>query len=260
MEIWSDLFRDIGRYFLLTARFSGIGFIPVFSMRNVPVRWRAAFVMIVAFLGWQAGFTEHYTVNAFSFAFYTDLFAELILGMSLALVVHFVFAGLQMAGQVMDTQMGFGIVNVIDPITGTSAPLLGNFQYILAMFIFLNLDGHVQILQALQSSYEFIPAGAVDVFRTGSLTWYFINMFGGIFLTGFRLASPIMASLLITDFVLGFITRTVPQLNVFMVSLPIKILLGFVFLFLLIPFYIIVFNQLMNQLFEQVMQAIRVLS
>jgi flagellar biosynthesis protein FliR len=122
------------------------------------------------------------------------------------------------------------------------------------------MNGHVEMLEALRASYEFIPVGAVDFFRTESLTLLFSSLFGGVFLTGFKLAVPIMAALLITDFVLGFITRMVPQLNVFMVSLPVKITLGLLFLWMLIPFYIIILNNLLLQMMDQVMEVIRVLS
>jgi flagellar biosynthetic protein FliR len=175
-------------------------------------------------------------------------------------VVHFIFAGIQLSGQYLDTQMGFGITNVLDPMTGTSMPLLGNFQYILCMFVFLEIDGHIQLLEAMHASYEFIPLGGVNWFQVETLTMYFSDLFGGIFLTGFKLAAPIMTALLISDFVLGFMTRMVPQLNVFMVSMPIKISLGMLFLWLLIPFYITILNKLLVQMLDQIMQVIQVLA
>jgi flagellar biosynthetic protein FliR len=260
MDISALLLDDIGRFFLLMLRFSGIGFIPVFSTRNVPAQWRVVFILALTLLSWQSGLAGTYTGDFFNLAYYGSLFLELILGLSLALVVQFIFAGIQMSGQYLDTQMGFGITNVLDPITGAAAPLLGNFQYVLCMFVFLEIDGHIQLLEAMRASYEFIPLGGVNWLQVETLTMYFFDLFGAIFLTGFKLAAPVMAALLISDFVLGFMTRMVPQLNVFMVSMPVKISLGMVILWLLIPFYIIILNKLLDQMLNQVMQVIRVLS
>jgi flagellar biosynthetic protein FliR len=260
MDISASLLEDIGRFFLLIVRFAGIGFIPVFSTRNVPVQWRVAFILLLAFLSWQSGLAGTYAGDVFNLAYYGSLALELILGLSLALVVQFFFAGIQLSGQYLDTQMGFGITNVLDPMTGTAMPLLGNFQYILCMFVFLEIDGHIQLLEAMRASYEFIPLGGVNWLQIESLTGYFSDLFGGIFLTGFKLGAPIMVALMISDFVLGFMTRMVPQLNVFMVSMPLKISLGMVFLSLLIPFYIMILNKLLVEMLDQVIQVIRVLS
>ncbi|MDR1204492.1 MAG: flagellar biosynthetic protein FliR [Peptococcaceae bacterium] len=260
MDISAPLLEDIGRFFLLIARFAGIGFIPVFSTRNVPVQWRVAFILTLTLLSWQSGLAGGYAGAVFNLAYYGSLFLELVLGLSLALVVHFIFAGIQLSGQYLDTQMGFGITNVLDPMMGTAMPLLGNFQYILCMFVFLEIDGHIQLLEAMRASYEFIPLGGVDWIQIETLTRYFSDLFGGIFLTGFKLAAPIMTTLMISDVVLGFMNRMVPQLHVFMVSMPVKISLGMVFLWMLIPFYIIILNKLLVQMLDQIMRVIQVLA
>jgi flagellar biosynthetic protein FliR len=112
----------------------------------------------------------------------------------------------------------------------------------------------------MRASYEFIPLGGVNWLQVETLAMFFSSLFGGIFLTGFKLAAPVMAALMISDLVLGFMNRMVPQLHVFMVSMPVKISLGMTFLWLLIPFYIMILNKLLVDMLDQIMQVIRVLS
>ena len=102
---------------------------------------------------------------------------EVLIGYTLGFVAYVIFAGIQLAGQMMDMQMGFGIVNVIDPQSGTQVPLIGNFQYLVAIMVFLGINGHHLLLRALNDSYHFIPvlgANLRSVRSNSSWEWVFI--------------------------------------------------------------------------------------
>jgi len=256
MEIINTLLMESDKIFILAARFSGIALAPIFNARNIPVTWKAAFVLFVTYFGWLMGLTANYTSPSQALAFILVLFAEILLGIVLSLTAQFLFGAIQLAGQLIDTQMGFGIMNVVDPMSGAQAPMLGNFKYILAMMVFLQIDGHHLFLQAIYDSYQTIPIGQFGI--SGSVIQLLLQFFGEVFIIGLKLSLPIVGSLLITDVIMGIMSRTVPQMNIFMVGMPAKIILGFGVLLVTLPLYIYLLNAMFEHLFSQIYQLLRV--
>jgi len=257
MEIINTLLQEGDKILVLAARFSGIALAPIFNVRNVPVVWKAAFIIFITYFGWLMGLAESYQVPTQTLAFALVVISEILVGIVLSLVAQFLFAAIQLAGQVIDTQMGFGIMNVVDPLSGTQAPLLGNFKYILAMLVFLQIDGHHLFLKAIYDSYASIPIGQFAV--KGTMIQMLLQFFGEVFVVGLKLSMPILGSLLITDAIMGIMSRTVPQMNIFMVGMPAKILLGFGVLLVTVPLYLYLLNALFEHLFSQIYQLLRVM-
>lgn len=258
MDIISGLLNETDKVLIIMARFTGIGLAPVFNARNVPVTWKIALVLLLTSFGWSLGLAGTYQAPSNALQFILVLILEILIGIILALAAQFFFAAIQLAGQVIDTQMGFGIMNVVDPLSGTQAPLLGNFKYILAMLVFLQIDGHHLFLQALFDTYAYIPIGGLRI--GDELIKNIILFFGNIFSIGIKLALPIVGSLLITDVIMGIMSRTVPQMNIFMVGMPAKIILGFSVLLVTVPLYIYLLNSLIESLFGEIYQIIRLMA
>lgn len=258
MEIISGLLSEIDKFIIILARFTAIGLFPFFSARNLPAAWKIAFVLLLASFGWNIGLSGSYEPPAELISFILVLINEFLIGIVLALVSQFFFASIQLAGQAIDTQMGFGIMNVVDPLSGTQSPILGNFKYIIAMLVLLQVDGHLLFLQALFDTYTFIPIGGLKIGE--EVIKNLIFLFGNIFSTGFKLALPIVGSLIITDLIMGIMSRTVPQMNIFMVGMPAKIILGFGVLMAVIPLYIYLLNALIERLFSEIYTLIRLMS
>lgn len=257
MEIINNLMQESDKVLILVARFSGIALAPIFNARNIPGTWKAVFIVFLAYFGWQMGLAQDYIVPTHTLAFALVLVSELLLGIVLSLVAQFLFTAIQLAGQLIDNQMGFGIVNVIDPLSGAQAPMVGNFKYILAMMVFLQLDGHHLFLQAMYESYQAIPIGQFAI--SGNAIQVILQFFGEIFVIGLKLSLPIVGTILITDVVMGIMSRTVPQMNIFMVGMPAKIILGFGVLLVTMPLYLYLLNSLIEHLFVQIYQLIRII-
>lgn len=257
MEIINTLLQESDKLLILSARFAGLGLAPIFSARNIPVIWKAAFVLVITYFGWLTGLAESYNPPLQVLSFGLVIISELLLGILLSLTAQLLFAAIQLAGQLIDTQMGFGIMNVVDPLSGTQAPLLGNFKYILAMLVFLQVDGHHLFLKALYDSYQANPIGGFGI--SGSIMEMLLRFFGEVFVTGLKLSLPIVGSLLITDMIMGIMSRTVPQMNIFMVGMPGKIILGFGVLLVTMPLYIYLLNSLIEHLFVQIYQMLRLI-
>lgn len=156
------------------------------------------------------------------------ILGELVLGLVLSLCVHFIFAAVRTGGQLIGFQMGFAMVNVVDPDTGTSAAVTSHFLYMVALLTFLSLNGHLYLLRALTLSFEFVPPGGLLI--GSSLTDNMMELSGKMFSLAVRIAAPITAAIFLVDLALALVGRAAPQMNVLMLGFPLKIAVGFFFL------------------------------
>lgn len=236
-------------FLLVLARLSGLFLVaPIFSSRQIPNRVKALILVVLsAAMAYFIPVKYAFTIPNAAY-FIAALAVEIIVGFTMGFVAYVVLAAIQLAGQIMDMQMGFGIVNVVDPQTGTQIPLMGNLTQVLALLIYLGIDGHHYLLQALAQSYQVIPVLGLH-FNSG-LWDLLLEITVYMFVIGVKIALPFLAALLTADVAMGFMARTVPQMNVFIVGLPLKILLGLFTLMILLPFYIWIYGVLFARFFE----------
>ncbi len=159
---------------------------------------------------------------------------EVVFGLGIGYLGLLFLSALQVAGQIMDTEIGFSMVNVLDPQFGVQLPLLGSLFNVLGILVFLSLDGHLMLLRAVTDSVRLIPLGGVGMPPgVGDLL---IRAFAGTFVTALKIAAPVLAALLLTNVALGIVARTVPQMNVFVVGLPLRVAVGLGVLVVSLPF------------------------
>jgi flagellar biosynthetic protein FliR len=240
-------------------RISGLFFIaPVFSQRGGSTHLKIILAMIFA-----AALRPRVINQGFNApSNFIDLFVLALREATVGLLIGFVFAslfvGVQMAGAFIGFQMGFMIVNVIDPVTQDQVSIMSQFKYILATLMFFILNGHHMMLQALAASYKLVPLNEA-IFRFG-VTSEIASVVTGIFVIGIKIASPVMAALVLTDVALGVISRTVPQMNIFIVGFPIKIALGLFFTGAAVPIFALVFRKALNVINMESMKLISLLA
>ena len=255
-----SIFHILDKYPLLLViilRISGF-FIsaPVFNSRNLPTQLKIAFTLFISLFVY---FILYPTTNVpeINFSFILLLISEFLIGLVIGYTAQLLFSALQLAGQSIDMQIGFGMVNVMDPQSCLQVPLMGTFYNLLASLIFFLINGHHYMLEALFYSYKVLPLGGFSV--KPSFIALLIELTAELFIIAFKLAAPMVGALFISDFVMGIISRTVPQMNVFLVGMPAKILFGFVMLLLIIPFYVYLLTSLFESSFKDIFQIIRVL-
>ena len=161
---------------------------------------------------------------------------ELIYGLTAGYVAALFFNSVQMAGQLIDMQIGFGIVNVFDPQFGQQVPLIGNFKYLMAISVFLALQGHHILIGALADNFRSVPLG-VQIYLSDA-TPFMVDAVINLFVMALRIALPILGTILMTDVALGILARIMPQMNVFVVGITGKLIVGIFMLFLILPFYV----------------------
>lgn len=168
---------------------------------------------------------------------------EVLNGLTIGFVIYLCFVGVSIAGGLMDMQIGFSMISLFDPTSGTNSTLFQKLFYTTSMVLFITIDGHHMIIRSIVESFKVVSPGS---FALGSDSpMYIIGVFSNYFAIGIKIAIPLIAVLLLTDIILGLIARAVPNLNVLVLGLPIKILIGLTSISLLLPF---LFNIIMNNL------------
>lgn len=205
---------------------------PVFGPTQIPAPVRVfVSLALAAFLVLAVPVTIPPIANA------TDLtlamLGELLIGASLAFGFLVAYAATQVAGRVLDVQFGYGAAAILNPTTQVPAPLLGTVFGMAAVAVFLGMDGHHVLIRALALSVETYPPGtlAMDIDFGAHLRFS-----GAMFTFGLALAAPVMLSLLLADVALAVMSRSMPQLNVFVLSFSVKIVLGLMGLALSVKF------------------------
>lgn len=152
------------------------------------------------------------------------LLREAAVGATLGLGVLMAFAGFTFAGRVLDLQVGFGLAQVLDPLTRTRVPVLSSAFGALGAVFFFIVNGHHALLRGLAYSLEQWPVG--QGWRGDAAAQPLIQQMGALFALGFGLAAPVVLALLLVEFALGVISRNLPQMNILVLGMPIKIVIG----------------------------------
>lgn len=232
---------------------------PVFSYKTVPNTFKIGLAAFITFLTFTVtGIGQPIPLDA---QYLLLIIREVMIGILLGLVAMFFFSAVQVAGSFMDTQIGFGIANIIDPMTGASSPLLGNFKFMVATMLFLSFDGHHYFLQAIMESYRWVPLDnhVFAAIAKGNVSDFLVRSFATMFAIAFQLAFPIVAAMFLTDLGLGLLTRVAPQFNVFVVGVPLKILIGLLMLIALLSTFIALFHDLFGSMFQAMQQLLQMI-
>lgn len=222
------LFLRVGGLFVLS---------PVLGRRNVPAPVKIGLSLLISYL-----FLAAYPAPAASALDGSNLplyvllcLKELLLGLVLGYMTTLFFGVVTMAGQVMDVQIGFGMAQIFDPEMQTQVSLVGNFLNYALLLFFFAANGHHALIRILYFTMETLPVGQV-VLRQ-DIADMCVKAFTLAVSMAVSLALPIVAAEMVLEVVMGVMIRSVPQLNIFVVGLSVKILVGLFALLLMIPFF-----------------------
>ena len=209
--------------------------IPAFSSRSVPLHVR---------IGLLIGFT------VILFPIVSDqmrplslswpqvvplLFTEFMVGMVLGFAISFVMNAFIIAGELVGIQMGINLISALDPIAGGQVPILGQFMGLLGMLIFLAIDGHHMMFEALVASFQLVPP--MHVHFSGFLVESVLKLGLGMFVLALKVGAPVMIAVFIVTLAMGILGRTLPQLNVMLNNVPMTIGVGLLVLGLSLPLF-----------------------
>ena len=243
-------------FLYIVARVSGfVLFNPLLGRNNIPGIFRAGFVLVVSVF--VVIITDQTVpVPTLMIQFSLRILMEFLLGFALGMVVNFVFSAPQLAGLMIDTQMGMTMNQIYDAGSHTSMSLTGSFLNAAMILLFFAANGHHTLMRILITSGEGIPFGswAVDF---SSLAAIMLELFIECTILGVKLCMPILAADLIGQLGMGVLMKAIPQINVFAINIELKVIIGLAMLLLLIsPFTEFLLGLEMNMLdsMEQVLK------
>ncbi|GKS59200.1 flagellar biosynthetic protein FliR [Nitrospira sp.] len=204
---------------------------PFLGARTVPARVKLALAVATAVT--VMPFIPAVAVPREPAALALGLLAEALIGVVLGLVVQSLFAGFEVAGEMMGNQMGFGVAQLFDPASGRQLPLVAQFQTTIVALLFLALNLHVTLVHAVGESFRIIPVFGATLGT--SLLEDVVKLFGNMFVVAVKLAAPVVIVTLTVQLAMGLMGRTVSQLNMFVLSFPLTIGLGLLALGLALP-------------------------
>ena len=216
-------------FMAIITRLSGLlASAPLFSTYPIPNRvkiWLAACIAFVLFpiVQYNTNFSVPTSVPALA----VILFKEYLVGYAIGFCANILFAGIELGVNMFAIQMGLAASQALNPASGGSSPVISQAYTFLASMIFISLGAHQWLFSAIYNSFKSMPIGYTFVF-SHELIGNIITITGQVFSIGLSIALPIFCVLFITDVLLGFTAKMMPRMNIFMVSMPLKIYLGLI--------------------------------
>lgn len=226
----------IGAHMLVFSRIAAfMALAPLFSMGSVPRRIKLVYSLVLT-MALTPVVQPGSDVDPASMGVVIPIMQQILVGVMLALAVQMVFAAIVFGGNLIGMQMGLGFAQMMDPQSGVSVPVISQFYNLVALLVFLSLDGHLALIKLLSTSFDAIAAGGEWPTRNALME---LARFGGyIFVGALSVSLPAVVALLMVSIMKGVITRAAPQMNIFSVGFAILIMLGFVIILVTLPTFI----------------------
>ncbi len=226
-EIWEIIQTNFVVVLMVLARVSGIfTFNPIFSRNGVPNTVKAGLTLMLAVVMASAG-DFSYTMPQGLLPFVFDIGKELLVGFVLGFYVNIMLQLFSLAGELADFQIGLSMAKGYDPTFGTSSLVTKYYSYWFMIYFFA-VGGHLTYIELFSVSFESIPIGFTS-FNINVL-YIMVRYFESVLTLGLKLAMPVLATELVTEFCIGVLMKAVPSIHVFVLNVQIKMLVGFVVL------------------------------
>ena len=244
-------------FVLVLVRISGIvTTAPVLGSNTIPVQVKIVLILalgliIQPFIEFPRVFPDQTSEHLILIA------SELLIGLVMGLVARFMFAAIEFAGTVVGFQMGLSMANMFDPMSEQQISMIARFETAMATLIFLVMDLHLVIVQAIVRSYYLLPPGGASV--NSNLTQGILSLSSSVFTIGLQIGAPLIVALFLANMIIGLLARTVPQIQVFVVGFPLTLLLGFIFIMFGVPFFVRAVRRMFEMLDNQLLDMIKLL-
>lgn len=239
---------------LVFIRISGLLFTaPLFGEKIIPTKVRLLLSLIIALSLTPLLQLKPWPMTPEPLVLVLAVLGELLIGLIIGFSAKLLFDGVQLSGQLIGYQMGFGVANVLDPLSGAQVSLFGQAEMFVALLLFLSLNAHHLFFRAMVESYRLIPP--FDFHPHPLLVNKIMSMAGQMFVIAVQIGAPTIAVLLFTNVFFALMARTVPEMNIFIVAMPIGIAVGIFIFSLSMPMV----SSLLNRAFSVLQQDLIVL-
>ena len=239
-----DLLSILGAVLVIGARLTGLMlFAPFFGSVAIPARVKAAFVIAMTALLYPvlSGKLPSLEVSQWPMT----VLGELVIGAAIGIATNIVFDGVQMAGQVLSVQMGYSLVNILDPQTQVESTVMATFHQTIALLIFLRLNVEMWILHGIVRSFDYLPPASGHI--KGAFVAATLHACASVFVIGIQVAAPVLCATIVADIALGLLGKASPQLPVMLLGPAVKSILGLLVLFFALRYWPDQFGQLFQK-------------
>jgi flagellar biosynthetic protein FliR len=232
---------------------------PFYGSASVPANVKILFSLLIAAIVYpmvpKAGIALPGEFVSFAFAAAGEMAIGFIIGFAATLLM----TSIQLGGHWVGQQIGLTLANVIDPISNTQLSIIEQFKFIFAILIFMAMNGHHYLLKALVSTFEVIP---VRGFSLSTQTCYYVadTMGTEMFVFSIKVAAPFIVALLMATVAMGFIAKTVPEINIFIIGFGVRVVIGFGLLFLVLPALAALFEKIFFRMAVDVDNLIKLMA
>jgi flagellar biosynthesis protein FliR len=229
-------------YLLILVRvLSLVSTAPVFGHMSVPSMTKIGLAGFISFLLFPIVSKTTAVVDLRLVPLVVLVLKEAFVGIILGMAMGFIFAGIRYGGEIIAFTMGLSMMNIFDPESGQGSSVIGEFLYLFVILVFLTINGHHYVLQAMQLSYHSSPIGTMAL--SGPLYETLMALAVMIFVFAVKFAAPVMVATFLINVAFGIVSRVMPAMNVFFISAPATIGVGFLILMTLAPFIVFVFKK-----------------
>ena len=226
---------------------------PFFSLGNVPNRVKILFSVVFSFVLFGILPYEPITYTS-DFHYITVLATEAACGVIVGFFANMGYYILSYAGSLIDIEIGFSMVSTLDPVTNTNVTITSNLYSYLVVLVMMITDLHHYIIKAFSDAYQIVPIGNVVIHP--ELYKKMVSFMGSYFLIGFRIILPVFMAILLVNVVLGIMAKVAPQMNMFVVGMQLKVLVGLVVLYFVIQMIPSVGDFIFNTMIKNMKEAI----
>ncbi len=244
------LFNFTMHFMLILIRTAAIfTFSPVFGRRNVPAMFKIGFSVMLSLIlynlfpapGSQVFNLYEYTISCLK---------ELFVGLLIGYVTVMVFSVANMAGQFIDVQIGFGMAQLFSQEMGTQVSINANLLNIIMILCFFITNGHHALIRILANTFYTLPPGNYSI--NFNIAGVIVSVFASCVVMGVQIAMPIVAATFITEMIMGILMRTVPQMNMFIIGIPLKLIIGLMLLVLISPMFVQTTQPLFSSMYDSI--------
>lgn len=256
--MWNVTFERYLLFLLIFTRMSGILlFNPVFGKKNVPGAIKVGLALITSVI-----FTSTYgnlsVGNPETLSFILLLIKEIAIGFTISFVMNLFLSAFLMAGEMVDLQLGVSMSRIYDPQSNSTTPLSGTVFHTMFLLTFFLSNGHLTLMRVAGASFDALPPGSE--WFSAQFTQGILALFAGMLVLALKIAIPIIAIELFIETGMGVLMRTVPQINIFVVGLQLKLAVGLLFIVLIVPGLSVIFENTVNAMFQVMMQTVSAMS
>ena len=227
--------RNIVIFAIVFTRIGGmIASAPLFSHYPMPEQvkiWLSALVAFILFP--MISSTMNFVLPTDFPGLFIYLLREFAVGFMIGFIMNLIFAAVQIAGEFISIQIGISMSQILDPVTGASSPILSQMFIILASFVFIALNAHQWLFAAIYKSYTAFPPGLDFVF-TGGVVENILHLSAQMFFISISMILPVFWVMFVSEVLMGFMSKMMPQMNIFMVAIPFKIYIGVILILMFI--------------------------